>query len=108
MSIEEIMSEAHLDILLETEARGIVLDFWGTWCQPCRSLRPHLQTLADDYADNWKIVAVHIEENVDLVDRYQVQSTPTLIYLRNGSEVHRSSGAVTPSSVASTLADHLS
>lgn len=107
MIIEEITSEDELSELIDGEERGVVLDFWGTWCQPCRSLRPHLETLADDFDSDWKIVAVHVEGNVDLVERYGVQSTPTLVYLRGGAEVHRSAGAITPSGVARALEEHL-
>jgi thioredoxin len=107
MAIEEITSQAELRDLIETEGRGVVLDFWGTWCQPCRTLRPHLETLGDDFDADWRIVAIHVENNVHLVEEYGVQSTPTLVYLRDGAEVHRSAGAVTPSGVASTLKEHL-
>jgi len=106
MVIEEITDQAALRTLVQSEPRGVVLDFWGTWCQPCRSLRPHLETLADDFADRWTIVAVHIENNIELVDEFGVQSTPTLVYLREGAEVHRSTGAVTPSGVAADLAEY--
>jgi thioredoxin len=104
--IDEITSQTELNELIEAESRGVVLDFWGTWCQPCRSLRPHLETLSDEFGADWKIVAVHIENNSDLVDQYRVQSTPTLVYLHDGVEVHRSAGAVTPSGVATALKEH--
>lgn len=107
MPIEEVTSRTELDELIEAEERGIVVDFWGTWCQPCRSLRPHLETLAEEFSAGWKVVAVHIEDSVDLVEEYGVTSTPTLVYLRSGIEVHRSIGAVTPSGVASALEQHL-
>ncbi len=104
MIIDEITTTAELNRIILGENRGVVLDFWGTWCQPCRSLRPHLENLADDHRDRWRVVAVHCEESPSLVDAYDVQSTPTLVYLRNGEEVARTTGAVTPSSIAETMA----
>ena len=106
MVIDEIGGDLELDDVIRDEERGVVVDFWGTWCQPCRSLRPHLEQLADDHATDWLIVAVHAEQHVDLVERYDVRSTPTLVYLRDGSEVYRSAGAVTPTAVSAALADH--
>ena len=106
MDIDEIASAAELNRVILEEERGVVIDFWGTWCQPCRSLRPHLETLAAEHEDTWRIVAVHAEENVDLIEAYGVHSTPTLVYLRAGAEVHRSAGAVTPTGVAQALAAH--
>jgi len=101
--MEEIDGIAQLNEILLAESRGVVIDFWGTWCQPCRTLRPHLDQLAEEHADDWRFVAVHTEENVDLVEKYAVQSTPTLVYVRGGEEVHRSAGAITPSGVAEAL-----
>ena len=106
MALDEIGSPGQLAEVLVAEDRGVVLDFWGTWCQPCRSLRPHLEQLAVDYHDRWRIVAIHAEACPDLVDRYEVQATPTLVYLRGGVEVHRSAGAVTPSGVDEALQVH--
>ena len=103
MKIDEVAGVAELNEIVLAETRGVVIDFWGTWCQPCRTLRPHLETLADDHAADWRFVAVHAENNVELVDKYDVQSTPTLIYLRSGVEVHRSAGAITPSGVSADL-----
>ena len=104
MAIDEIDGVAALDEVILAEARGVVIDFWGTWCQPCRVLRPHLEQLAEQNAEAWRFVAVHAEENVDLVEKFDVQSTPTLIYLRGGDEIHRSVGAITPTGVAADLA----
>ena len=106
MNVDEVEGLGALDEILETEDRAIVLDFWGTWCQPCRALRPHLEQLAADHAKKWRFVAVHVENNVDAVERYNVTSTPTLIYLRDGDELHRTSGAVTPSTVDDALLTH--
>lgn len=105
MELDEVNS-LQLNEVLVAEKRGIIIDFWGTWCQPCRTLRPHLADLADDYSDSWKMVAVHVEENEDLVDRFEVGQTPTLVFLRQGDEVHRISGAATPAAIAEAMGQH--
>ena len=106
ISVGEINGVAELNRVILAEDRGVVVDFWGAWCQPCRALRPHLEQLARDRADEWRVVAVRVEDNEDLVHAWSVQATPTLIYLRQGQEVHRSTGAVTPSTVAEALTTH--
>lgn len=106
MKLDEVNNN-ELNKVLLAEDRGVVIDFWGTWCQPCRTLRPHLERLADDFAENWRLVAVHIEENPGIVERYDVTSTPTLVFVRGGTEVHRVVGASPPSAIAQALTDHL-
>ena len=106
VAVREIKGVAELNRVILAEDRGVVVDFWGSWRQPCRALRPHLERLAQDHAGAWRVVAVRVEDNEDLVESWSVQATPTLLYLRQGQEVHRSTGAVTPSSVAEAMPAH--
>ena len=106
VAVREIKGVAELNRVILAEDRGVVVDFWGSWCQPCRALRPHLERLAADHAGAWRVVAVRVEDNEDLVEAWSVQATPTLLYLRQGKEVHRSTGAITPSSVAEAMLAH--
>ncbi len=102
MILDEVDS-AGLNSTLLAEERGVIIDFWGTWCQPCRTLRPHLERLADDHSDNWRIVAVHVDENEDLVEKYDITSTPTFVFVRGGEEVHRITGATPPSAIDAAI-----
>jgi thioredoxin 1 len=92
-----------LDEVLLAEQRGVVVDFWGTWCQPCRTLRPHLEQLAGDHRDRWRFVAVHTDEQLDLATKYRVMSTPTIVFIKDGDEVERLSGSATPSAITEIL-----
>lgn len=102
-AIGEISGSDELEELLETEGRSVVMEFWGTWCQPCRVLRPHLERLAGDHADRWRFVAIHADKHPDLAETWSVKGTPTLIYLHDGEELHRTAGAVTPSMIEEAL-----
>lgn len=105
MVLDEV-NNLELNKVLLAEERGVVIDFWGTWCQPCRTLRPHLENLADDFATSWRVVAVHVDAEPDVVERFGVMSTPTLLFMRGGDEVHRLAGAATPSTIAEAMADY--
>jgi len=102
-AIREISGSGELEDILDTEGRGVVMEFWGTWCRPCRVLRPHLERLAGDHADRWRFVAVHVDKHPNLAETWSVMGTPTLIYLHDGEERHRTSGAVTPSMIEEAL-----
>jgi thioredoxin-like negative regulator of GroEL len=71
------------------EERGVVIDFWGTWCQSGRALRPHLEQLSNDHAGRWHFVAVHTDVHLDVATKYGVMSTPT-----NGSRPLRTRRAL--------------
>ena len=103
MPLDE-MDNVTLNRLLLAEERGVVIDFWGTWCQPCRTLRPHLERLADTHAESWAMVAVHVDQQPDLVDRFEITTTPTLVFMRSGDEVHRITGAAPPSEIDEAMA----
>ena len=104
-ALDEVDSQSLNEVLL-AEERGVVLDFWGTWCQPCRTLRPHLEGLADKFESSWRMVAVHVEEQEDIVAKYDVQSTPSLVFLKQGEEVARISGAVPTGDIEAALEAH--
>ena len=106
MAVLDEVDGAKLDEVISAEQRGVVLDFWGTWCQPCRTLRPHLEDIADRFESSWKLVAVHVDQQEDLVERFDIQSTPTLVFLKQGEEVARITGATPPGQIVEVLEAH--
>jgi thioredoxin 1 len=68
-------------------------DFWATYCFACRLVAPVVDELATDYAGKAAIVKVNVDENPAYATQYQVRSTPTIIFFRDGQEVDRIVGA---------------
>jgi len=73
----------------------VLVDFWAPWCGPCKAVSPVLEELAQDYAGKINVVKINIDEDAALSDTYNVQSIPTIVFFKNGSEVSRSSGVKT-------------
>jgi len=71
-----------------------VVDFWAEWCGPCKTLGPIFDESANDMKDKAKFGKVNVDENSDLVQRFQVMSIPTLIFFRDGEQVDRVSGVL--------------
>ena len=71
----------------------VMVDFWATFCAACRLVAPVVDELATDYAGKAAIVKVNVDENPAYITQYQVRSTPTFIFFRDGQEVDRIIGA---------------
>lgn len=71
----------------------VLVDFYASWCMPCRMLAPVLEKLAGEFAGRVKIVKVDTEQAPTLANRYQVQSIPTLLFVAEGQVVGQSAGA---------------
>ena len=76
------------------QADGLVMvDFWATYCAACRLVAPVIDELAADYAGKAAIVKANVDDAPEHTTQYQVRSTPTFIFFRNGQEVDRIVGA---------------
>ena len=71
----------------------VLVDFWATWCGPCRMLAPVIEEIAAE-ADGFKVGKLDTDENVPLAVEYRVMSIPTVVLFRDGKEVARSIGVV--------------
>ncbi|HTW11633.1 MAG TPA: thioredoxin [Solirubrobacteraceae bacterium] len=71
----------------------VLVDFWATWCGPCRQVAPVVEEIASEKAGQLKVVKLDTDENQQTAIQYNVLSIPTLIVFKNGQEVKRVTGA---------------
>lgn len=79
--------------VLESQ-QPVLVDFWATWCAPCRAIAPTLEELAAQYKGKVKVVKLNIDDNQDTPQQYGVRSIPTLLMFKGGKVVEQIVGAV--------------
>ena len=82
-------SEFQADVLDTSRDQLVVVDFWATWCGPCRSMAPHLDTIANEYDGKIRIVKVDVDRNQKSAITYGIQNLPTLLVFKNGEVVDK-------------------
>ncbi|MBE6319305.1 MAG: thioredoxin [Bacteroidales bacterium] len=75
-----------------SESRPTVVDFYATWCGPCRRQIPIIDNFKEKMGDEVNVVKVDIDQEKELAERYRIQSVPTIMIFKNGEVVWRASG----------------
>jgi thioredoxin 1 len=75
-------------------SQPVLVDFWATWCAPCRAIAPALEELAGQYKGRVRVAKVNIDDNQDTPQRYGIRSIPTLLLFKGGQVVEQIVGAV--------------
>lgn len=101
MAVEHINENQFKSVVLDSE-KPVLVDFFATWCGPCRQMSPVLEQIANERSDV-KIVKVDVDENQNLAAQFGVMSIPTLIYFKNGKAVSQAVGARSKASLETML-----
>lgn len=75
----------------------VIVDFYGTWCMPCKMLAPIVEKVVAD--NNFKLAKVDVDENEELIRKYGIMSVPTLLIFKDGKQVNSVSGVVSESRI---------
>lgn len=100
--MEKIVTDANF---AETIGGGmpVMVDFWATWCGPCRMIAPLVEELASEYDGKVVIGKCNVDENQEVPMKYGIRNIPTLLFFKNGELVDRMVGAASKADIAKKL-----
>ena len=82
MSLINLTKDSYHNEVMETE-KVVVIDFWATWCGPCKMMAPVVEEVAKDYPDV-KVCKVNVDEEPELSNAFKIVSIPTIVVIKNG------------------------
>lgn len=83
--------------------KTVVVDFWATWCGPCKMIAPILEEIADEMQDQVKVTKLDVDSNAKTAGKYNIMSIPSLLFFKNGEVVDQVVGAVPKSQLVQRL-----
>lgn len=84
-------------------SKPVVVDFWATWCGPCRVLGPTVEEVAEEYEGKAEVVKCNVDDCEDIAMKYNIRNIPTLLFFKDGEVKDRTVGVVDKSLIESKL-----
>lgn len=91
-NVIELAEHNFEEVVLKSD-KPVIVDFWATWCMPCKMLAPAVEEIAGEYKGKYKVAKLNIDDAMDIATNFSVMNIPTLIFFNNGIEVARMVGA---------------
>ncbi|MBO4624946.1 MAG: thioredoxin [Bacteroidales bacterium] len=85
----------------------VIVDFWATWCGPCRMISPILDELEEEMADQITVVKVNVDDADEIAAQFRIMSIPTLLFFKNGQIVDKTVGAMPKAVLAEKIKANL-
>ena len=98
----KVINDANIAEVLAS-GKPVVIDFWATWCGPCRVLGPTVEEVAEEYADKAIVAKCNVDDCEDISMKYGIRNIPTLVFIKNGEVVDRTVGVVSKQDIVSRI-----
>ena len=97
------VDEKNFEAEVLNSSTPVLVDFWATWCGPCRKLGPVLDEISQDYSDKLKVVKVNTDENMNIAKDYSISGLPTLLIFKDGKAQERMVGLMPKSTITKNI-----
>lgn len=102
---EIIVTKDNFDSEVMKSDIPVVVDFWASWCGPCKMLSPVVAQIAEESQGKIKVCKINIDEEEELAMKYQIMSIPTLLIVKNGEVVNKSIGFMSKEDIYKLFGD---
>ena len=101
------ITTADFDVVVSGSDNPVLVDFWASWCGPCRALGPVVDQISEEMADRLTVYKCNVDDEADLATRFRIVSIPTLILFKGGQPVHTIVGNMPKPALVSELEANL-
>jgi thioredoxin 1 len=90
-------------ITIIASSKPVLVDFFATWCGPCKMLAPILKEVKDELGEQISIIKIDVDKNQQLAAQYQVRGVPTMLLFQNGKQIWRQSGVLSKQDIIKVI-----
>jgi len=103
--LKEIKSNEFKKEVIESE-KAVLVDFYASWCMPCKMLAPVLEKISNSRAD-FNIIKVNIDESIELANEYEIEVVPTMVVFKDGKPVNKLVGVVKENEIVDLMSNYI-